>query len=128
VSTSITKWFYLVICIAALGCHVCNAASLRCGNKLVSVGDSTYSVKLKCGEPDDAIHRSEVRTITHEVSEPCADRQSRLKCSKSVESSIEVIIDDWTYDFGIHRFIQYLRFENGRLIGITDGDYGSKPD
>ena len=104
------------------------ANSLRCSNKLVLVGDSMYEVKTKCGDPDYAIHRTEIRTVTHEGSEPCESPQQHVRCSKSVETSIEVIIDEWTYDFGANRFIEKLRFENGNLAGIADGDYGSKPD
>jgi len=106
--------------------HASLADSMRCGDKLVYHGDTPYTVRSKCGEPDDAIHRTEVRTVSHEVSEPCADNERRSKCSRTVETSIEVIIDDWTYDFGNNRFIQYLRFENGRLLRITDGAYGNK--
>lgn len=104
------------------------ANSLRCGNKLVLVGDTMYQVKTKCGDPDDAIHRTEMRTVTHEESEPCENSQQHVRCTKSVETSIEVIIDEWTYDFGTNRFIEKLRFENGSLASITDGDYGSKPN
>jgi hypothetical protein len=39
---------------------------------------------------------------------------------------VEVVIDELTYDFGSTRFIEYLRFENGRLMSITDGEYGKK--
>ena len=121
------SWMSFVSGVAALTFgHAAFADSMRCGDKLVYSGDSTYTVRTKCGEPDDAVHRTEVRTVSHEVSAPCEDRQSRAKCSRTVETSVEVIIDDWTYDFGSNRFIQYLRFENGKLLRITDGAYGSK--
>ena|SRR5438045_3904753 len=103
-----------------------HADTLRCGNKLIYTGDTTYTVRTRCGQPDDALHRTEVRTVTHEISEPCATPAQHTRCSRSVETSIEVIIDEWTYDFGADRFIQYLRFENGRLLSIKEGDYGKK--
>ena len=112
--------------LAIVGIRCARADSIRCENKLVSPGATLYEVKTKCGQPDDALHRTEIRTITHEVSEPCANVQQRTKCSRSVESSIEVVIDELTYDFGSSRFIEYLRFENGRLLSITDGEYGKK--
>jgi hypothetical protein len=106
--------------------HTAFADSMRCGNKLVYSGDTTYTVRTKCGEPDDVIHRSEIRTVSHEVSAPCEDRQSRAKCSRTVETSVEVVIDEWTYDFGSNRFIETLRFEDGKLVRIKDGEYGQK--
>jgi hypothetical protein len=40
-----------------------------------------------------------------------------------------VLIDEWTYDFGPHRFIQYLTFEDGTLLSIEAGGRGSaEPD
>jgi len=108
--------------------HASLADTMRCGDKLVYSGDTTYAIKTKCGEPDDKVHRSEIRTVSHEISAPCEDRQARAKCSRIVETSVEVVIDEWTYDFGVNRFIQYLRFEDGRLLRITDGGYGSRSD
>jgi hypothetical protein len=35
-----------------------------------------------------------------------------------------VTIEEWEYNLGSNRFIRYLRFENGRLTRITEGDYG----
>lgn len=123
------RWLcYAALFLGLMVSHASLADNMRCGDKLVYSGDSTYTVRTKCGEPDDVNHRTEVRTVSHEVSAPCEDRQSRVKCSRTVETSIEVVIDDWTYDFGSNHFIQYLRFEDGKLRRITDGDYGVKPD
>jgi hypothetical protein len=47
-------------------------------------------------------------------------------CSTVVEDSIEVPIEEWTYDFGKQRFLQYLTFEAGHLIRIRAGGYGYK--
>jgi Protein of unknown function (DUF2845) len=101
-------------------------ADVRCDNQLLSTGATMYEAKSICGEPDDAIHRTESRSTTEEVSTPCADRNHRARCSKSVTHTTEIVVDEWTYDFGTNRFIVYLRFENGRLVGIRDGGYGKK--
>ena len=123
----VTLSIYSLVMVAGLSLATTTYAdTMRCGSKLVFSGDSTYTVKTKCGEPDDANHRTELRTVSHEVSEPCPDKQQRTRCSRTVETSVEVVIDEWTYDFGTHRFIQYLRFEDGRLLHITDGSYGDK--
>ncbi len=39
-------------------------------------------------------------------------------------SSFNVRISEWTYDFGPDRFVRILKFENGRLVGLEEGDYG----
>ena len=36
----------------------------------------------------------------------------------------EVRIEEWTYNLGPTRFVRYLRFENGILDAIRNGDKG----
>jgi hypothetical protein len=55
---------------------------------------------------------------------PCASGQGR--CWTVLERSIEVAIDEWTYDFGRQQFVQYLTFEQGQLLRIDSGSYGHK--
>lgn len=110
------------LCVAQFA----NADSMRCGNKLVLPGDSMHEVKARCGDPDDAMHRTEVRKTVNRVSGPCPDNVNGVKCSSSAVDSVEVAIDEWTYDFGPDRLIQELRFEDGKLVSITNRGYGSK--
>ena len=42
-----------------------------------------------------------------------------------VERIVEVQIDEWTYDFGSTQFVRYVTFEDGRLLRIDTGHYGS---
>ena len=102
------------------------ADTMRCGNKLIYLGAGGFEVRTKCGEPDDATQRTETRTSSYEVSEPCPNTQQHAKCSRTVETSVEVFIEEWTYDFGPNRFTRLLRFEDGKLVRITDGKYGTK--
>jgi hypothetical protein len=103
------------------------ADSIRCGDQLASTGASLYEVKAVCGEPDAAFHRIEHRTIMQQAPGPCVTNQGRKVCGSTVAVVIEVVVDDWTYDFGNNRFIHYLKFEDGRLISISNGGYGKKP-
>ena len=75
--------------------------SLRCGTRLVSVGDVPYQVKSLCGIPDDVQQRTEMRTVRRAVTVPCAVGY----CQSMVEDVIPVNIEDWTYDFGAQRTI-----------------------
>jgi hypothetical protein len=103
------------------------ADSLACDGRIVSTGDSRYDVKSVCGEPDDVSLRVEYRTTRGKVSGPCArDGSGRLRCAGTREEVVEVTIDEWIYDFGRNRFIEYLTFEQGHLLSVREGSYGHK--
>jgi hypothetical protein len=104
------------------------ADSLSCDGRIVSSGDSRYDVRSVCGEPDDISQRVEYRTIRGRVSGPCArDSSGKLRCAGTREEVVEVVIDEWIYDFGKNRFIEYLTFEQGHLLSVKEGSYGHKP-
>lgn len=102
------------------------ADGLQCGDSLVSSGDSPYQVRAICGDPDAAVHRIEYRTIRQRIPTPCVRENGHQRCETIVEQTVEVVIDEWTYDFGRDRFIEYLTFEQGHLIRVTEGSYGHK--
>jgi hypothetical protein len=122
-------WFSLgaVLGLGLLGMSPppATADSLRCGRKLVSDGDTLYDVRNRCGEPDNQIHRVETRTVGQWVQGQCINVDPR-RCGQYVQRTIEIVIDEWTYDFGPHQFISYVTFENGRLISIVSGARGVK--
>jgi hypothetical protein len=103
------------------------ADSLACDGRIVSTGDSRYDVRSICGEPDDASQRVEYRTISGRVAGPCVRENGKLRCSQTREQVVEVVIDEWVYDFGKNRFIEYLTFEQGHLLSVREGSYGHKP-
>lgn len=84
-----------------------NAAfAMRCGNLLVHEGDHMLDVLDKCGDPDYRDQRTVVR-----------GQQLRHPYGALLEGRYEEIdVEEWVYNFGPHRFKQYLRFENGILI------------
>ncbi len=102
------------------------ADSLSCNYRIASSGDTRYEVRAICGEPDDAVQRVEYRTVRGRVAGPCAREGKQVRCSRTQEAVVEVVIDEWTYDFGRNRFIQYLTFEQGRLVSVRSGSYGRK--
>lgn len=103
------------------------ADSLACDGRIVSSGDSRYDVKSVCGEPDDASQRVEYRTVSGRIAGPCVRENGKLRCSQTREQVVEVVIDEWIYDFGKNRFIEYLTFEQGKLVSVRTGSYGHKP-
>jgi len=71
-------------------------AGIRCGSKLIDVGDFSAYVLKQCGEPD-----------------------SRQVISGSVGADSPVI-EQWVYDFGTSKPLQILTFSGGRLQRIED--------
>jgi Protein of unknown function (DUF2845) len=100
------------------------AESLRCKDRVISLGFTMYDVSALCGPADEMAQRSEVRIVRRQVPVPCGRRW----CSTVVEEAAEVPVEEWVYDFGKQRFLQYLTFEGGRLIRIKTGEYGHKED
>jgi hypothetical protein len=101
-----------------------SANGMRCENKLVQPGDSAYEVKSLCGPPDDIQQRTEQRRVQRVVQRPCPSGNGY--CSIMVEDIVAVVIDEWTYDFGPQRFLQFLTFEAGKLVHVRSGPYGRK--
>jgi len=99
------------------------ASDLRCGSKFISTGDYKYDVLRKCGDPVHVETWEEVRIRSGLIlSFPLTpDQEAFLRSPLSKEL---VTIEEWEYNFGQNQFIRYLRFENGRLRKITEGDYG----
>ena len=98
------------------------ANGLRCENKLVQTGDSAYDVKSLCGPPDDVQQRTEKRRVRRAVQRECAQGP----CTIVIDDEVEIQIELWTYDFGPQRFLQYLTFEEGKLVHVKSGGYGHK--
>ncbi len=100
----------LLFCfLAVLGIQP--AFALRCGNQLVREGYRTSEVLERCGEPDYRDARVEYHSIRVRgsgITQPGID----------LEKVVPVNIEEWTYNFGPRRFMQWLRFENGTLVEI----------
>jgi hypothetical protein len=88
--------------------------TMRCGNKLVATGDTLYDVRGRCGEPAFTTRRVEYRTVAGYAPGAGASR------------TLEVVIDEWTYDFGPRKFVQHLIFEQGYLVFVVAGRRGHK--
>jgi hypothetical protein len=101
------------------------AFAFRCGERLVSVGDTRDEVKDKCGEPSSVEAWQEER-IKRDFYRPGIDEAPGDYEGYRVPLLVkeQVRIEEWQYNLGPRRLTRYLRFENGRLIKMTTGDYG----
>ena len=91
------------------------STDLRCGTRLASVGMRQGDVVAICGEP--ASTRSWQETIE-------SGTGSQNKNKGYFTASITINYEEWMYNFGSTRFIQYLLFKNGILVNIESGGYG----
>jgi len=91
--------------------------ALRCGNRIVEVGDHQSKVFKLCGKPD-WIHSRQYDQIASLGSE----HYHRHEVTHRVEISQEIVeetrIDEWFYDFGSNRLERRLTFENQILDKI----------
>ena len=91
--------------------------------RLVSIGQSTSEVRSRCRVADDVRSSVEVRTIRETIRQ-WNPRLGRI-AEVSVERSVPIAIEEWTYDFGRNRFTKRLRFENDRLVTVEEGAKGT---
>lgn len=90
------------------------AHALRCGNRLVSKGDTQAELLAKCGEPTQKGLRREYAPVR--IWDPYL-RDYRL------DHTI-IYIEEWIYNFGPHRFMQSVQFQDGRVERIESLNYG----
>ncbi len=117
----------LTVLAMALGLALPSMAAadggFRCRTgRLVSVGDRMRDVQQRCGEPDAASQRVERRKVKYRYTRWVGNVEE----SVIEEREVEVPIDEWTYDLGRNAFVRYVSFENGVVIDVATGDYGSK--
>jgi len=87
---------------------------LRCGGDLVAVGDRKFDLLQRCGEPALKESRTKERSVK------VWDRDRRVLRGVTVS----VLVEEWTYNFGPHRFYYVVRMEDGRIIAIESGGRG----
>lgn len=104
----------LALIVLILTLSTAPAHALRCGNRLVSQGDTQAELLAKCGEPTQINHR--------QVSVPIRVWDSHLHDYR-LDYSI-IYIEEWIYNFGPRRFMQSIQFKDGRVEQIESLDYG----
>ncbi|MGH8547819.1 MAG: DUF2845 domain-containing protein [Methylococcales bacterium] len=81
------------------------AFALRCGNKIVAIGDRFHRVQRLCGDP----------AFVDTYDQPILVYGFAQGYNH---------FDVWTYNFGPNRFMQELIFQNGALRFINQLHYG----
>ncbi len=115
------KIIYIALIFLLLLASDVMADDFRCGSDIISPGDRKYDVLKRCGSPDNAEVWEEVRAKREVGSHLFLPGEEPPGFPFA---SVLVTVEEWEYNLGPGKFIRYLRFENGRLIKITTGDYG----
>lgn len=96
--------------------------ALRCGHELIELGYTKQEVFDKCGDPESIDTHVERRATGSFIGSSQFSNQavpnSALNYGQQIYGEVDVVVDEWIYDFGRRRLQQYLRFENGRLRDI----------
>ena len=100
----------LFLCNAALA----DSMTLRCGNKLVEIGDTADAVRRVCGEPD-SIER-DTKTFRN------GGRLGGICFHGTVP------IERWRYDRGSTRFTAILVLADGKLVRISFAGVDRQPE
>jgi hypothetical protein len=103
------------------------ALALRCGNRVITDGDPMIKVKKYCGDPDVVQQRSIVRSGIPRSNSRVDDPDTPPRDDELLirdRSYVEVLIEDWTYNFGPNKLMRLIRFENGVVRDIEQLGYG----
>jgi Protein of unknown function (DUF2845) len=108
-------WLALAISVAA---H--SDDTLRCGSRLVSVGDGKDKVRSLCGEPTDVAFAGTVGRRGY----PYYTNNDAYDYSYFGPTWVEMPVEIWTYNLGSHKLLRKLRFVGDELVEIRTDGYG----
>jgi hypothetical protein len=104
------------------------AHAFRCGSRIVSEGDHYSKVLKICGEPmgvqERVIYREGRTRPRYSIEAPGGIRYEREVLGNYERSYVEIVVEEWTYNFGPRRLMQLVRFENGFVTEVEQLGYG----
>lgn len=127
----LTYYFLILfICLSAISAgHADN--NMRCGSKLISLGDTKSEVLVKCGEPmlKEAVGQKETSkridiplTSDSGTIDSGVGNKNQNTAAVRRKESVTKYIDQWTYNQGTGKFLKILTFEGGELVAINNGN------
>jgi len=109
-----------------------SALALRCGHKLVTEGDYIEEIRFRCGDP----LATDTYTIFREQHVLYTGHNRLIENGHShfvnhagsiviiQGGRIEILVEERVYNFGPHRLMRRLHFENGILRDIESMERG----
>ena len=101
--------FTAVACAALLAAP---AHALTCGSRVISRGDDASKLLEFCGEPTSV--------QTHHIDRTPIDANGRVYRGFTEE----VLVEEWTYNFGPYQLMVKIRLDNGVVADIKYLGYG----
>ena len=108
----------------------------RCGY-LVEKGDRKIEVIINCGDPytidfywEEQISAVSNAIRTRKVPQFIRDGKKFKKNFRFIKERIYeqkrklINIEEWTYNLGPRQFLYFIKFENGKVMEVEQGDYG----
>jgi hypothetical protein len=100
------------LAVALVLAAVSPAHAFRCGTRIITRGDHADKILKFCGEP--------IAVQTRLAQRGFVTRYGRFYPG-IVE---EVVIEEWTYNFGPHQLMRIVRLENGLVADVKYLGYG----
>lgn len=105
------------VLVAALHPLAAGAQSLQCGGNLVGVGESRFSLLQKCGEP---AFRETLCIPVRPQGRFAYGPGGNVILVPVAPSCVPV--EEWTYHRGAGNFLAVVRFGNGVVESVRDGE------
>lgn len=97
---------------------------MRCGTRLITTGDFMERVRQECGAPSHVETWEESRLYRFPPQPFYRDGDTVHRYGPADKVLVHVLVEVWTYNHGPHRFMDRVRFENGRVSEIVTDGYG----
>lgn len=121
-----THTYALALLLLAIPVNSHAETTMRCGSKVISVGDSKAEILLKCGEPmlkESVGTKEESRRIDIPLtSEPSGETDDADPAVIRNKESVTKTVDHWTYNQGSGKLLKILVFEGSELVEIATGN------
>jgi hypothetical protein len=95
--------------------------TLRCGSRLVTVGDGKDKVRALCGEPTSVTFAG---TIGRRAYPNYGPNYGPYDYSYFGPAWVELPVELWTYNFGSSKLLRKMRFVGDALVEIRTEGYG----
>lgn len=103
--------------LAAVATPAAADDTLRCGSRLVTVGDGKDKVRALCGEPTSV-------SFVGTIGRGAYPNYGPYDYSYFGPAWVELPVEIWTYNFGSSKLLRKLRFVGDELVEIRTEGHG----
>lgn len=125
-TTTRRRYFTLAAAISALLLSS-EVLAMRCGNKLITKGDTQAKVLKYCGEPAQKTQRLGLRSGVYRGNGSYLGLGTDGNFSRGYYypyGHSEVLLEDWVFNFGPYQLMRRVTFADGFVEDIETLEYG----